>query len=100
MGDENTTNTASVDLSINYGTGDNYRVQIYSANPSDESSYLLGYYMLNDESTTLLMCNLPENIDNLYVGIIDNKGNKMIKQVAMLNGHADVMFGTLMAAAE
>lgn len=90
---------AQVDLSINYGTGDSYRVQIFSSDPStDKNSYLLAYYMLSDESTTELLCNLPENINNLYVGITDSKGNRVVKSVAMLNGKANVEFSTLMAA--
>lgn len=93
-------NTAAVDLSINYGTGENYRVQIYSANPEQENSYLLAYYILNDDSTTELMCNLLANINNLYVGVIDEEGNRVVKSVAMLNGKANVEFGTLMASAE
>ena len=88
--------TASLDLSINYGTGENYRVQIYTSNPEENSdSYLLAYYILNDESTTELLCNLPENINDLYVGVIDSEGNRVVKSVAMLNGRSSVEFSNM-----
>ena len=94
-------NTAALDLSINYGTGENYRVQIFSADPEEnENSYLLAYYILNDESTTELLCNLPENTNNLYVGITDETGHRTVKSVAMQNGRANATFETLMASSK
>lgn len=92
--------TASLELTLNYGTGKNYSVQIYNADPALESSYILGYYMLDDESTTQLMCNLPEKMNDLYVSIVDHEGNKTVKQIAMINGSASATFGTLMASAK
>ena len=94
-------NMAQLDLSLNYGTSESYRVQVYSADPTtEENSYLLAYYILNDETTTELLCNLPENMNNLYVGITDALGNRVVKSVAMLNGKANVEFGNVMASSK
>ena len=94
--------TGALDFTLNYGTGDSYRVQIFSSDPTQnaENCYILAYYILNDDSTTELLCNLPENINNLYVGVTDKEGNRVVKSVAMLNGKANVVFGTLMASSK
>lgn len=89
----NTATSGTANVTVGYAG--NYTVKLYTGNPryADETAYLLGQFEVKGGQTSSLKFDMPSRLEYVYVGLIDEEGNRMIKSAKLDNGAVTVAFG-------
>lgn len=93
---QQTWNTATLSTAnVTVGYAGNYTVKLYTGNPryADETAYLLGQFEVKGGQTSSLKFDMPSRLEYVYVGLIDEEGNRMVKSAKLDNGAVTVAFG-------
>ena len=72
-------------------------IKIYTANPRDskDETYLLGQYQaMGGEKIYSLKVDMPSCLQYVYVSLVDKAGGRVIKSAKLVDGIAEVAFGT------
>ncbi|MBQ8607382.1 MAG: DUF4842 domain-containing protein [Bacteroidaceae bacterium] len=91
----NTVSSRIVNVTVAY-PGD-FVIKIYTANPRDskDETYLLGQYQaMGGEKIYSLKVDMPSCLQYVYVSLVDKAGGRVIKSAKLVDGIAEVAFGT------
>lgn len=91
-----TATRSTLDVSLNMpSTNDEYKVKVYTANPRDKfrnDCYLLGEWNVKNGSQNNLTFDMPADLKNAWVSVVNSNGARVLKQVAIKNNECKVVF--------
>lgn len=76
-------------INVDVPSGKNYTVKMYTANPrySDKKSYMIGEFRNVDGGKQIAFnVDMPSNLEYVYVGLIDNNGDRIILPAKLEDG--------------
>lgn len=91
------TQDVTANITVNVGTGGEYKVVVYDMNPFKNSDAV--YFTkqtVSDGSVTKLNLSVPSYLTDVYVAIYDSNNHRRSKPAAITGDVADVIFGTAM----
>ncbi|WP_300729855.1 DUF4842 domain-containing protein [uncultured Bacteroides sp.] len=94
--DFNMATLLKANIQVNFGTGKEYTVKFYTDNPrvNKDDTYLLGKFTVKDGVAQEVQLDVPEYMQKIYVGCINEDKDRIIDEFEIKDGTAEVRFAT------